>query len=1429
MQLKLFLVAFLGLFLVLSMTSVRADYVPSIVRVNITEDAWMTGNYALSGGCQWNPCINGERYCAQKCPSFEGMCEGLGDSQLWVAEYSGSGTAGLCAGKNNPTGAYYSSDQDTVVWFDMTKGITNDGEYFEIPSCLVKNATLYMYSDGGAVTGDGGVYIHPLKYEDKYHDCDSWCDGTNYTGDAYNIMRAMRKTLIYNCSSQSCQAGNSAFSKIPEWFAFDSIWNGDISGTPRWVEWNLTNWTINRTVNPKYYSFKPNDDCSPLTCSCDDGRFNGSCMPRSGYDVMIELDAEHYQSDSLHFIAQENEDTAHHAYMEIELNPSTCGDGCCLPVNETWENCPEDCGSRLPYSVGSGNILQDDNYINDSVLLYSENSSYNMTDDESNGVFIANANNFIFDCNNSEIIGDGNGWGFNVNGHDNVTIRNCTWTNFNEGVHVGSSNVTIINVTFENCTGNCIDAFDAITVYIDNVTINGASGSGILINSSANVELKNVNIFDTVNTGVTFCNVSNITINNLTSVNQNKGIVLQGVQNVSGNNISINDSLDKGIFIIAWIRAGTDVPSYGINLNNIKINDADSGIYLDVLQAHTGQNWNISNYEMHNVNNGIYGRATNENGEVGVFTNGYIEHLGNGVYLESSDNITLDNITVFGDGSNDNGIYIDDGSRNITVQNFNVTDSQEGIVLIDVYNVDFDLGEVWNISDRAGGVWGDSHNINMIDIDIHDVGFDGMTIADNTYNVSIDNVSVDTSGLFGSEIAHNASNIHWSNSEIKNCQVGVAITNNGTDVVFDNVDIHDTVRNYASDDGGGDVEIKNSELYNSQNCLLFVRPLETSLSFHDNYVHDCNEGVHAENIHSNILISDTVFVGGSNGINLFNTSDAIIDNCTLSNFDSNGIQITNSDNVTIDDSTVYNTSGDNVWMDNITNIDVRDSNFMDYYIGIHIDEYGENITIQNNTFNKVRTGAGHCVATWGNYEFIYNIDIIGNDCNETSYPSNPEQVGYRLEDVKYFNITDNYASHVRAGIWLGNTTNGTIDRNRADNIARYGIQDANSDFDIGDGFLNITNNEFISNIYSSGLLLRSGRTRVINNTFSSERNAFQFIPATTTTGNVYMRDNNFTSSLLNYLTSFYIYGENIEAYDNDIDTSNTANGRPIFYNKSINNTVISSDQFDTETNLLFIVLSNNVTVKNQNVGSKQYLQFGGCSNCNAENINTNHAWGGIEFVVSNGTMRKIKVENSDNSIACEVSNCDVYDSTMTNNSAELYVYQANMNMTNVTYDNSTDYLDVGANVFRKWWIKSGLFGSPTPLSVNILLKNRFGNTVLSNISSLINLAVPRYRMWEDSGNIYYEEYAPYNLTLWKNNYGSLYLSLDMLTNYLHGLNLTFIGIRGFSETGEDIGQGVGNLLLNMSNPLVIFIILLSVTAMFGFIIASISKKTGEGI
>jgi hypothetical protein len=54
-------------------------------------------------------------------------------------------------------------------------------------------------------------------------------------------------------------------------------------------------------------------------------------------------------------------------------------------------------------------------------------------------------------------------------------------------------------------------------------------------------------------------------------------------------------------------------------------------------------------------------------------------------------------------------------------------------------------------------------------------------------------------------------------------------------------------------------------------------------------------------------------------------------------------------------------------------------------------------------------------------------------------------------------------------------------------------------------------------------------------------------------------------------------------------------------------------------------------------------------------------------------------------------------------------------------------------------------------------------------------------------------------------------------------------IRPLEYTLRDIGQGTGNLLLNMSPPLTIFIILLAIVSMIGFIFVSFGKKTGGNI
>ena len=50
-----------------------------------------------------------------------------------------------------------------------------------------------------------------------------------------------------------------------------------------------------------------------------------------------------------------------------------------------------------------------------------------------------------------------------------------------------------------------------------------------------------------------------------------------------------------------------------------------------------------------------------------------------------------------------------------------------------------------------------------------------------------------------------------------------------------------------------------------------------------------------------------------------------------------------------------------------------------------------------------------------------------------------------------------------------------------------------------------------------------------------------------------------------------------------------------------------------------------------------------------------------------------------------------------------------------------------------------------------------------------------------------------------------------------------------NDTLSDVGQGVGNLLLNMSPPLTILIIILAVVSMVGFIISSVGRRIGEKI
>jgi hypothetical protein len=272
---KSILMLLMGFFLFFSLYFVKADYISGTMIVNVSDDTF--------AGFHYTPCC--EFYNRDGCGSTY--------NDLSITEWN-TQAGGVCQGaaKNLKIAQF---------WFNMSQGLTAEGNYVQVPWYLVKNATmkLWVTSMGWDSQGRGGpVSLYGINY---------WYNGEN-TG---NFMSSWTPNKTWN-------TGNTHKSG---WYGDELTYaSRNINTNPLVVnttsEWNVTDYVKNITQQNK--------------------------------DVMLTVEmSQGYHSAS--FMSKEGVVTygyGHSPYLEIELNPAVCGDGNCTPVNETARSsyCWQDCG-----------------------------------------------------------------------------------------------------------------------------------------------------------------------------------------------------------------------------------------------------------------------------------------------------------------------------------------------------------------------------------------------------------------------------------------------------------------------------------------------------------------------------------------------------------------------------------------------------------------------------------------------------------------------------------------------------------------------------------------------------------------------------------------------------------------------------------------------------------------------------------------------------------------------------------------------------------------------------------------------------------------------------------------------------------------------------------------------------------------------------
>jgi len=201
-------------------------------------------------------------------------------------------------------------------------------------------------------------------------------------------------------------------------------------------------------------------------------------------------------------------------------------------------------------------------------------------------------------------------------------------------------------------------------------------------------------------------------------------------------------------------------------------------------------------------------------------------------------------------------------------------------------------------------------------------------------------------------------------------------------------------------------------------------------------------------------------------------------------------------------------------------------------------EFGIHVSLSLNNAVTGNTLVNNSVGVW--LWVSRNISIYGNRIGNTIS-------GIAIHYLHDSNITENSISNVTSGILLANCNGNYISKNTVRNmICGIDIEFSRNNVIIGN---NVTNELWHKRLYGCWV-------KGVSLSWSS---------------NIVLRSNNITGSSMN----FGVFGESLEHFIHDIDTSNTVDGNPIIY--WINRT---NEQVPFNAGYVALVNCTNITVKN---------------------------------------------------------------------------------------------------------------------------------------------------------------------------------------------------------------------------------------------------------
>ena len=297
-------------------------------------------------------------------------------------------------------------------------------------------------------------------------------------------------------------------------------------------------------------------------------------------------------------------------------------------------------------------------------------------------------------------------------------------------------------------------------------------------------------------------------------------------------------------------------------------------------------------------------------------------------------------------------------------------------------------------------------------------------------------------------------------------------------------------------------------------------------------------------------------------------------------------------------------------------------------------KYYENLKVDKKLTIKSENGSANCIVDGGGNGDVITLIADGIAIegftvrNSGDWPNAGIKVFSNTNKIAYNCITNN-----EHGIYLRSSCNNTIANNTAssnnwDGIFLYYSSSNTIDNNTVSNNLygiylryssnNIIANNTASNNYDGIDLLDSSSNIIANNTVSNNRNGIYLLYSSNNT----LANNN----MFNNAYNFYLWGWQDSHFDNNIDTTNTVDGKPIYYIKNASNNVYDSS---TNAGTFYCIWCDNVTVKDLNLTKNGYgVFFRKTNNSRIENVIASNNYHGIDLWYSSNNILANNIASS---------------------------------------------------------------------------------------------------------------------------------------------------------------------------------------------------------